>query len=67
MEGARDLADQMGRDGKGRVLDQFANPDNSLAHYEGTGPEIWRDTEGKSHILSAPWARPAPSWVYRVS
>ena len=54
MEGARDLADQMGKEGKGRVLDQFANPDNPLAHYEGTGPEIWRDTEGKiTHFVSA--------------
>jgi S-sulfo-L-cysteine synthase (O-acetyl-L-serine-dependent) len=46
MEGARDLAEQMQRDGQGRVLDQFANPDNPLAHYRHTGPEIWRDTGG---------------------
>ncbi|MBM2830512.1 MAG: cysteine synthase [Gammaproteobacteria bacterium] len=54
MEGARDLAEQMQKDGKGRVLDQFANPDNPRAHYEGTGPEIWRDTDGKvTHFVSA--------------
>ena len=41
MEGARDLAEQMLKDGKGKVLDQFANPDNPLSHYEGTGPEIF--------------------------
>jgi len=54
MEGARDLADQMAAEGKGVVLDQFANPDNPLAHYETTGPEIWRDTHGKiTHFVSA--------------
>ena len=54
MEGARDLAEQMQREGKGRVLDQFANPDNPRSHYEGTGPEIWRDTDGKvTHFVSA--------------
>ncbi len=54
MEGARDLAEQMQRAGEGVVLDQFANPDNPLAHYQSTGPEIWRDTEGQiTHFVSA--------------
>jgi cysteine synthase B len=54
MEGARDLADEMGLRGEGFVLDQFANPDNPLAHYQSTAPEIWRDTDGKiTHFVSA--------------
>jgi cysteine synthase B len=54
MEGARDLAARLEREGQGRVLDQFGNPDNPLAHYETTGPEIWRDTGGRiTHFVSA--------------
>ena len=54
MEGARDLALQMQDEGKGIVLDQFANPDNPAAHYKTTGPEIWRDTKGEvTHFISA--------------
>jgi S-sulfo-L-cysteine synthase (O-acetyl-L-serine-dependent) len=54
MEGARDLAQRMQDEGEGRVLDQFANPDNSDAHYRGTGPEIWRDSGGRvTHFVSS--------------
>ncbi|WP_374519717.1 cysteine synthase CysM [Undibacterium squillarum] len=54
MEYARDLAEAMQKEGKGVILDQFANQDNPLAHYEGTGPEIWRDTNGRvTHFVSA--------------
>ena len=54
MEGARDLAMQMQAEGEGRVLDQFANPDNPLAHLRGTGPEIWRQTDGEiTHFVSS--------------
>jgi cysteine synthase B len=54
MEGARDLAQQMQDKGQGKVLDQFANPDNPRAHYLGTGPEIWRDTQGRiTHFVSS--------------
>jgi len=54
MEYARDLADKMVRDGRGRVLDQFANEDNPRVHFETTGPEIWQDTDGQvTHFVSA--------------
>jgi cysteine synthase B len=54
MELARDVAERMRNEGKGIILDQFANPDNPLAHYEGTGPEIWRDTGGRiTHFVSS--------------
>ena len=54
MELARDVAEKMRNEGRGIILDQFANPDNPLAHYEGTGPEIWRDTQGRlTHFVSS--------------
>lgn len=54
MEGARDLALQMQAKGKGKVLNQFANPDNPAAHYQGTGPEIWQQTQGTvTHFVSS--------------
>ena len=54
MEQARDLAEKMRDEGQGIILDQFANPDNPLAHYESTAPEIWRDTQGKiTHFVSS--------------
>jgi len=53
MEGARDMAEQLKAERCGTILDQFANPDNPLAHYRGTGPEIWRDTGGKiTHFVA---------------
>jgi cysteine synthase B len=54
MESARDISENMRDEGKGVILDQFANPDNPLSHYRGTGPEIWRDTEGRiTHFVSS--------------
>lgn len=54
MEGARDLAEAMAREGKGKVLDQFGNADNPRAHYETTGPELWRQTGGNiTHFVSS--------------
>ncbi len=54
MEHARDVAEKMRDEGQGIILNQFANPDNPLAHYEGTAPEIWRDTDGKiTHFVSS--------------
>ena len=63
MEYARDLALQMQADGKGLVLDQFANPDNPRIHYETTGPEIWDDTEGQvTHFVSAMGTTECVTW-----
>ena len=54
MEMARDVAEKLRDEGRGVILDQFANPDNPLSHYEGTGPEIWRDTDGRvTHFVSS--------------
>ena len=54
MELARDMADKLRDEGRGIILDQFANPDNPLSHYEGTAPEIWRDTQGRiTHFVSS--------------
>ena len=54
MEKARDVADQMVAEGRGIMLDQFSNPDNPISHYEGTAPEIWRDTQGRiTHFVSS--------------
>ncbi|MDP2829569.1 MAG: cysteine synthase CysM, partial [Sulfuricellaceae bacterium] len=54
MEAAIDTANRLKLEGKGIILDQFSNPDNPLAHYEGTGPEIWRDSDGKiTHFVSS--------------
>lgn len=54
METARDVAERMRAEGKGVILDQFGNPDNPLSHYESTGPEIWRDTQGRvTHFVSS--------------
>ncbi|HBO14217.1 MAG TPA: cysteine synthase B, partial [Halieaceae bacterium] len=54
MEGARDLAEAMEQEGRGRQLNQFSNPDNPLAHYRGTGPELWQQTAGEiTHLVSS--------------
>jgi S-sulfo-L-cysteine synthase (O-acetyl-L-serine-dependent) len=54
MEGARDLAEKLQSEGQGKILDQFSNLDNPAAHYESTGPEIWRDTGGRiTHFVSS--------------
>lgn len=63
MEMARDVAEQMQRDGKGVILDQFSNPDNPRAHYETTGQKFGATLAGRSRILSAVWELLARSWV----
>ncbi len=66
MELARDVAEKMRDEGKGVILDQFSNPDNPLAHYESTGPEIWRDTGGRTSTVSGASRRPVNTSHYLI-